>query len=244
MLGDFSGAVHVCSTNEERCILNRVLAEQFARRHSKVLLRWKHSLPAWASTLLSGSHLSSLIANRDDFYGLFVAGAPASLTQNFSTRHHICNGTTCEMVSVGYFDATNQRLCDSAIASAISSSTVLAEIPPPDFINVKLANGAIFPVLLSDEIELKLARKTLTVRAHACDIAFAVTFHKIQGRTLEYVVLHLAKTSALRAQSVLVGMSRVRSAARMRLFPGDISHISTKSWDPSLRSFFKRLRMS
>ena len=111
-------------------------------------------------------------------------------------------------------------------------------------INVKLANGAIFPVVISDEIELRIARKNLIVRSHACEIAFAVTFHKIQGRTLDSVVLHLTKTSALRAQSVLVGMSRVRSAARMRLFPGDISHIRTKAWDPSLRSFFKRLRMS
>ena len=242
MVGDFSNAVHVCSTNEERCILNRVLAEQYARKHSKVLLRWKHALPAWASTLLSGSHLSTLITNRDDFYGLFVAGAPAALTQNFSTRHHICNGTICEMISVGYYDATNQLLCESAISTAVSTSTVLAEIPTPDFINVRLPNGAIFPVVLSDEIDLKLARKTMTVRTHACEIAFAVTFHKIQGRTLEFVILHLAKTSALRAQSVLVGMSRVRAAARMRLFPGDIAHISTKTWDPALRAFYKRLK--
>ena len=35
MHGEFSNAAHVCSTNEERCILNRVLAEQYARKHSR-----------------------------------------------------------------------------------------------------------------------------------------------------------------------------------------------------------------
>ena len=244
MQGDFKNAVHVCSTNEERSILNRVLAEQYARRTNNILLRWKHALPAWASTLLTGSHLSTLIANRDEFYGLFVSGAPAALTQNFSTRHHICNGTTCEMVSVGYFSDGNRLSCESAIASGIAANDVVAEVPPPDFINVRLSSGAIFPVMLTDEIELRLARKSMTVRSHACEIAFAVTFHKIQGRTLESVVLHLTKTSALRTQSVLVGMSRVRSASCMRLFPGDISHVAKKSWDPALISFFSRMKLS
>ena len=233
--GDFVDAIHICSTNEERAVLNRILAEQYACRHGRLLLRWELKLPSWSSTF-SSFDLLSATCEMEQLYGLFVEGARAFLTYNFCTKLKICNGTTCNMVSVGYYDSDTHAEYHDIIRSA---TTLVVNIPRPDYIVVRLENGKEFPVPICDEEEIKIGRSKVKAKVHAVDIGFAITFHKVQGQTLPFVVLHMGQTAALRAASIQVGMSRVRYARCMKLFPLEsLEHVFKKNWDRVLRDYF------
>ena len=62
------------------------------------------------------------------------------------------------------------------------------------------------PITITDETEIRVAGIEVSINVHGVDIGFACTFHKVQGLTLDYVVLHLARCSTLRTASVHVGM--------------------------------------
>jgi len=199
------------------------------------VIRWRYKLPVWVADALDGD--PTLISQQ--MYGFFVVGAPAFITQNFSTESLICNGTSCEMMSVGYYSRSAAAEYDSAIAGG----SLLAEVPIPDFIVVKLPNGVLFPVTITDEMELRVGGISFVVKVHGVDIGFACTFHKVQGLTLDYVVLHLSRCSTLRTASVHVGMSRVTTKKKMRLFPlkGGLDHVRQRKWSNELKNYMAKL---
>jgi len=232
--GEFADATHICSTNDERAVLNNVLAQQFGLRRSRQVLRWRYQVPPWVQNALD----SDVTLSSQQMYGLFVEGAPAFVTQNLSTERLICNGTACTMVSVGYHCSASASL----YRQAVLSDHVVVEIPVPDFIVVRLQNGDLYPILLNDEIELRMGGVKFTIAVHSVDIGFACTFHKVQGLTLDYVVLHLANCSTLRAASIHVGMSRITTRTKMRLFPlrGPLDHVRKKKWSSELCTYMKK----
>ena len=241
---DFSNAIHICSTNAERSILNRTLAEHYGHRNSKLVLRWRLRIPAWAEDI--GRDLWEILENREEFYGLFVEGAPAMLTKTFSTRAKICNGLSCDLVSVGYYEPERQSEYLHAVTHA--NSTVV-NVPIPDYIVVRLKDGpwdgTLLPVTLDDDRELTILKRNFTAVCHGVDIALAITFHKCVGQTLEYVVLHLSPSPVLSTPCVHVGMSRVKARTRLRIFPiASIQHILEKRWSPMLASFMKNVKFS
>jgi len=229
--GAFADATHICATNEERSILNSVLSREFALRRGKQVLRWRYKLPSWATDAIDAD--PTIMSHQ--IYGFFVDGAPGFITQNLSTENLICNGTYCEMVSIGYHSsetATEYR-------NAVSSGTLIVDVPVPDFIIVRLNNGILFPIQITDTLELSIGRVSVSIKVHGVDIGFACTFHKVQGLTLDYVVLHLTRSQVLKAASVHVGMSRVTAKTKMRVFPvsGGLDHVRHKIWPLTLREY-------
>ena len=56
---------------------------------------------------------------------------------------------------------------------------------------------------------------------HSIDLAFALTYHKAQGRTIDRVILLLQNVghSKLNVASFYVGISRVRESKHLRIIP-------------------------
>ena len=243
--GTFMDATHLCATNDERAVLNRVLAEDFGRRHGKQVLRWRHEVPAWVASIGEDStadNLWQLLANHEEFFGLFVEGAPAFLTKNFCVRKKLCNGTPCKMMSVGYHSAASQADYYAAVAS---SNLPVVMVPRPDYIIVECEGVGLIPVSLTDTAKLKLAKKKFEVQTHGVEIGFACTLHKAQGRTLKKVVLHVSPSSVLYTASVHVGMTRVEKAENLRIFPiPSIAHVLNKTWHPGLKELMNDIMQS
>ena len=233
--GEFANAIHVCATNAERSILNRTLAEQYGHRNSKHVLRWRLRIPAWAED--AGRDLWQFVGSSEEFFGVFVEGAPAMLTKTFSTRAKICNSTSCVFVSVGYYDSDQHSEYLNALAHA---TTTVVNVPIPDFIVVRLHDRGqtLIPVILDHKRDLCVLKQNLSAVCHGVEMAFATTFHKCVGHTLEHVVLHLSPSSVLSTPCIHVGMSRVKARTRMRIFPiPSIQHILEKRWSPTLAAF-------
>ena len=240
--GLFRGATHLCSNNDERAVLNRVLAEDYGQLHKKQVLRWKRDVPAWVSSIGEDStadNLWQVLANHEEFFGLFVEGAPAFLTTNFCVRKKLCNGTPCKMVSIGYHSESDQIQYDLAV---MSENSPLVMIPRPDYIVVDCEGVGLVPVSLTDTLKLKLGKVKIEVPAHGVEIGFACTLHKAQGRTLNKVVLHINPSTVLHTASIHVGMTRVRMAENLRIFPiPDITHVLNKTWHIGLKTLMNEL---
>lgn len=90
---------------------------------------------------------------------------------------------------------------------------------------------------------LKLGKKVfIRFEMHAVDIAFAVTFYKLQGLTLDKVILDINQPPsglfALSFNSAYVGFTRVRKASDMRIMPVNskgLQHMSNLRPDAQLR---------
>jgi hypothetical protein len=83
------------------------------------------------------------------------------------------------------------------------------------------------------------------------DLAFALTFHKIQGKTVDKIILDLNKRPGTRHKmnsldffALYVGISRVRDPENMRILPphngaGDLNYIKRLKCDPRLRRWLR-----
>ena len=85
--------------------------------------------------------------------------------------------------------------------------------------------------------------------SHECELSAAVTFHKMQGKTVQSILLSLNSISGISKKiyatslpSLCVGCSRVRDHDCLRILPlslQDEEYLKTLKWDPYLKLFFK-----
>lgn len=74
--------------------------------------------------------------------------------------------------------------------------------------------------------------------AHSYDMAFAITYWKVQGHTLDKVVLDLNKTTPrIAIQMLYVGMTRTRKREHIRILPSistpdALDYVTTNPPDP------------
>lgn len=84
-------------------------------------------------------------------------------------------------------------------------------------------------------------RLTLVVRNFAVELGFAITYHKVQGQTLEKVIVDVSKRPFLPHvdyHGFYVAISRVRHGSDLRIIPpachgddGDLDHLlQLKPW--------------
>ena len=73
----------------------------------------------------------------------------------------------------------------------------------------------------------------LNYEAHPVTISFALTYHKMQGQTLEKIILDLNKpapgSGGLTLKHIYVGVSRIRAGAGLRILPYVDAHSSRQS---------------
>lgn len=87
--------------------------------------------------------------------------------------------------------------------------------------------------------------KAVKVKRHPVELAFAVTYHKSQGRTCHRVILHMEPGAqpALRFSAMYVGLTRVRNGAHMRIFPqphaGSVEHVTRLRADSDIHDWLR-----
>ena len=92
-------------------------------------------------------------------------------------------------------------------------------------------------------------KRNIKYRGHQCDLAFAVTYHKMQGKTLDSIILSLNAITGISQKifpitmfSLYVGCSRVHNHDQLRILPlsEDVREFLKKlRWPEELRLFFQ-----
>ena len=192
-------------SQRERHSFNLIQARAFARRHGRVLFKWRHELTGIAASWLTDAETERLY--REELamlWGYFVEGAPCSLTNNLETGRGMVNGCDGAMHSVQLGDDAGASL-DAYIRSGVVVDGVLeVELPVPLSINVEPSVGheatvallareatldasgrLLVPILVGKRCEdvtpisLYAAQaaipKKLMIKKHQVDLAFAVT---------------------------------------------------------------------
>ena len=229
-------------SNYERHHLNRKQAEAFARAHSLPIVMWRLPLTGRAAELLDDLMLHDLYENEPGLWGVFVRGAPAMLTANIQPTKFLVNGACGYMHSLSFPDEAPEVLVTEA--SGLGFRRVVLEEPPLT-VNFQLSlpdgdDGAgietlvdgyvVVPIVKSHHAEthdtaslwacMKCVPKTLRFHKHPVDLSFAVTDFKLQGKTLDELILSIAPRPflpRLDLKGFYVMVSRVRMRKRLRV---------------------------
>jgi len=179
----------------------------------------------------------------------FVAGAPAVIKDNLSVMRGITNGTSCTLKSITLspqMDINRSSAFWAKVTSAVPGDVIFLDEPPLS-VNIELPSTlhgvAQLPSLDTTTATIpmtvtkggnRLRRLHISKRRgektdpcgyydHSLDLAFALTYHKAQGRTIDRVILVLEDVghSKLNVASFYVGISRVRKSEHLRIIPVD-----------------------
>jgi PIF1-like helicase len=231
------------STNEERDNIIELLGQKVALLLGVPLVKWRLPLK---TSWYNESELDGIYASTPGAWGYFVQGAPAFVTENQNPLKGVANGTMGVMHSL-VFAATESDSCSSRISAALPGDIVDLGHVVPTFVNLRLylssdrvASWGRDETLVQGEIVVPIGMtkyektsirvhaigrysqsRTVPIRqTHAFEPAFSLTFHKVQGKTLERVILELSErpfTPGVDFNSLLVALSRVTSSCKLRV---------------------------
>lgn len=180
----------------------------------------------------------------DELWFPFVPGAPCVVTENISQERGVVNGTRATLHSLAYTDSqAARRLVDAAEPGSI------VVVPPPDAVLVTIS-GFDQPVpLVKSRFREKIPGTQVEFAPWQCELAFAFTYHKVQGATVDRLVLDLnqrpVKLGRLTHSALYVALTRVTSAAGLLLMPernGGFAHLARLRPDRSLIRWLENKR--
>jgi hypothetical protein len=128
--------------NVDKAVLTSCTSRLFARRHGRILFRWKRELKKTVAP-----ELERLIYDEDanpELFAYFVVGAPAQIldNNNGNVGLGIANGMPCCMHSLSWDDETKRDTALQMTDDATRTGNRVVELPfPPDFINVQLLDS-------------------------------------------------------------------------------------------------------
>ena len=214
-------APRLVTGNLERFLINKHQVLAFARETGRTVYTWVDSLSNVPFHVSSESDETLDPSARR----YFVYGAPAYITENLNTAATgIVNG------SKGYLHSLTWRDEDARAEQLPppGSPGEAVEIPVPLTVNVYVPDirgapgyGKIVPCTTTEN-ETKNADATLKRARHTYDLGFSVTYHKVQGQTLDAVVLVLHKRKPRQLLSLCfemfyVAVTRVRQTKDIRI---------------------------
>jgi len=226
----FKDAVYIVKTNKERIAINTIRAAEFATQKGVPIVQWKNELGDQIVKLLNGDTLDELCNATPDLTATFVQGAPAMVLRNINPQCGLSNGSNCELVGLA-----GLRPDDTAKIAAAGAGDVVNLDHPPTHVLVSvpalktcehmprvIVDGKeCVPLELSNG-EIEVGHTKLSFSSHHVTLAFAVTMHKVQGKTLEKAIICLAnheKRWKPTFEQLLVAITRVRQADDLRFFP-------------------------
>ena len=124
----------------------------------------------------------------------------------------------------------------------------ITEVWQPRFVLIKV-NDRVIPLGYSNGvIKIRGSKgnkmRKISYRCHSFDTLFAVTYHKLQGVTLDKLILSINKHPNWRLRlsmsSLYVGVSRVHKLQELRVLPfndDDVEHLTGLSSDPLLNDW-------
>lgn len=218
--------------------------ERFAVTARQVIIAWGKPLLS-ERPRLSNEQRRALQAEDNRFIGFFVAGAPIYLTANISsaaTRKGVCNGASATLHSLTFDDATLPGVLEE-ITIQLNSPTcgagsVIWISHQPSSVNVVMPTARLQPTesLLPEQqviplLPLRGANHTVLIDGTTCsvcprefgyELGFAVTFHKVQGKTLSKVLINFNKMPSpphITFEFAYVALTRVRRGSDVRVLP-------------------------
>jgi hypothetical protein len=226
-----------------------------------------------AAAQVHNTTVDDIVRKYDELTFFFVPGAPAILTRNINNDEKLTNGTRCTLHSLTLLPE-DEQLLRQQISTSVPGSIVHLKSPPVT-VNVHLpdtwypgthplsivADKNVIPlrqstqqtsVRLSSEskhgrLDSNHVSTTLNFKSHDVDLAFAVTYHKVQGQTLSEVILDVSSNShpPIQLSSFYVGISRVRSSESIRLLydsDNDLKNLEQLTFTPTLLNYWDRIK--
>jgi len=187
-----------------------------------------------------------------ELYNYFVPGAPCYVTENIHATLGIANGTSCFMHSLTFESLESEQYVDDLLSNAKVGTFADIENRAhfPVYINCEFTSQRFNDVLRWPEIftvvkgkvvipirserrpniGVKVGkdkntnkRRNIYFKGIAVVLAFAITYHKLQGKTLPKLILDINYYSglllSLNFHMFYVGSTRVRSCKDMRFLP-------------------------
>ena len=213
------------------------------------------------------TRLEEILSSIPDMTFYFVKGAPAVLKDNIWTSEGLVNGRMCHLHSLT-LSGPNASKSWERIAGALPGEEVMLPEPPLS-VNIQLETASetlsslsivdgitVLPLLEQRDSPRTLvtAKRTnslsrmlskrlrLSYFDFGLDLAFAVTYHKVQGRTLDRVIIDLASIGHISVAAFYVAISRTRRQEHIRILPWDniISRrqLEVKKFDKVLIEWF------
>ena len=192
-----------------------------------------------------------LYDNIDELTGYFVEGAPAYLTTNINPSKHLANGTQVLLHSLTLPCLANMEAIRAKTINECPGTVIPLGCIPLS-VNVRVSNinadswseqktlisgDVVIPLKVSKRQQMLTRADGKRVRYHdfGFSIMLSVTYHKIQSKTVPYLILDLNHNAdiPLSLQSLYVGISRVRSSQNLRIVP-NISP-SSDNWKHLIR---------
>lgn len=230
---DWQFATIVVSSNAERSRLNKWQLTAFARARQEPIFTWLCPIKLGSSyRIANGVAQEVLEAKCPELRAFFVRGAPAVITCNVCPEYGIANGTRGVFESLVWSDPSTMAFaasCQGRVAEVI-------QVDQPSYVVVRAAGHSVPIRRVQDRtkaVKINDQRRQFDFRSSGCEIGFASTFHKIQGATLDKVVLCLnarrsKKLMTVNLQALYVGLTRVRSGDGLRIWPsarGDLDYL-------------------
>ena len=232
--------------NDERMAITRAQIKRFGWVRNEPVLRW--ICPVRSGKVGRDSVYANLEVDTSLLKGkysylccFFVRGAKCVLSENLCT-------------SLGYAKGT-QGVLDSVIWDPDDGEVPMIERLPkgevttvrqPKFILVRVKEKLIPIGYCNGRFKCKVKQKIrfINFRMHPVDLLFAVTYHKLQGVTLDKLILAINKHPNYRLRLVLsslyVGISRVHKLEEVRVLPytaEDVDYLITLKLDNLLKDW-------
>ena len=229
-------ATIVVATNKQRHALLPERIEQYAKQMGVPVLEWIYQTPG--SKDLAENEIESLAQRYPALRGYFVQGAPSFLTDNVNPSKGFANGTPATMHSVSWADARYTKQILRQMANTTPGQIIRVQVPLSMNLEVAPEHAAgqtgkdaeslipgriVLPMDCTSDAAIQMGERSVHFNEFAVELAFVVTFHKCQGKTMSKVILDLNKQehrrSGITYSSLYVGLSRVRKGADVKLFP-------------------------
>jgi hypothetical protein len=226
--------------NEQRMAFNVSQACRFGRVKNHKLIRWKKRL---VTKDMSADWFDDFYESNLDLYDYFICGAPAYLTWNLDPQLRLANGTSCVMHSLVFENDQIREIVAREINNAAPGDIVTLDGDKiPVAINCDFDSRTItadnWPAncsLLTDKVLVPIFFGNATMKkklpgklgqfvhfnGFPVELGFSVTYHKLEGKTLDHVILDLnpypAKRCPLTFHAFYVGVTRVRCLENLRI---------------------------
>jgi len=244
---DWWDATIAVSSRPEAAAINLEMDKLYGKRVGQPVVLWPYMKEQWNYQHEPGK-LESLLTMTPDCVGMFVKGARGMLSRNIAVAYGVCNSSAVKMCGMVFADDVRVDV-DARIAAAEPGEVVELEWAPVALL-VKLMDetaqarlehhegmtlahtgteyDGCFPVMCEKSFAKTSIGGTRTQFARIeCIMSFAVTYHKLQGLTVDKLIIVLrswigelgqySRLKALVYSALYVAVSRVRHIADLRV---------------------------
>lgn len=251
--------------NELRAHINSIQSTRWVIEHQSIKLRWRCKVHKWYGGAAPADEFEEYWQTDPRICGEFVPDLEVVINDNIcaaSTEKGVANGRRAKLYGVAYDDTADHEHMLQQISIAQPGDIVTLR-SPPDFVIVDVGNvegmefreglmfnpstgGMLLPMKAHADPDTKIrclingSIYNLTVCSFPYDMLFCVTIHKLQGMTLNRLILDLTKPvypPHHTFEAALVAASRVRKGAHVRVLRPGWAHLLEYTADRRVRSW-------